>query len=283
MSFERVGALSQIQVELLDLWMPGAEVVRDHGWGVVATTVLEVEHEGCRRIVKAGGEQDGHIHREIRAHRNWLRPWTSRGRAPDLVQCDDAAKLVVTRYLPGRLVLGDPSADDPETYRQAGELLAAFHGQLSERDADHDGRENAKALSWLDGPHRIERSVERRLRAEIASWPDDPVTVVPTHGDWQPRNWLVHDGVVSVIDLGRADLRPAMTDLTRLAAQDFLRDPDLAVAFFDGYGSDPREPAAWHRTRVREAVGTAAYAFVIGDAAFEAQGHRMIANALSDA
>ena len=105
--------------------------------------------------------------------------------------------------------------------------------------------------------------------------------LVPTHGDWQPRNWLVHDGVVSVIDLGRADLRPAMTDLTRLAAQDFRRDPRLEAAFLEGYGSDPREPSAWHRTRLREAVGTAVWAHQVGDEAFEAQGHRMIEDALA--
>ena len=104
---------------------------------------------------------------------------------------------------------------------------------------------------------------------------------MPTHGDWQPRNWLHHDGTVSVIDFGRADLRPAYTDLARLDAQDFRRDPALERAFLDGYGADPREPASWHRQRVREAVGTAVWARLVGDEEFEAQGHRMIAEALS--
>jgi|HubBroStandDraft_5_1064220.scaffolds.fasta_scaffold115638_1 hypothetical protein len=43
-------------------------------------------HQHCARwsrfIVKAGGGNDRHIEREIRAHLNWLVPWTSRGRAP---------------------------------------------------------------------------------------------------------------------------------------------------------------------------------------------------------
>lgn len=99
---------------------------------------------------------------------------------------------------------------------------------------------------------------------------------MPTHGDWQPRNWLVHDDVVCVIDFGRAALRPAATDFARLAVQDFRRDPSLEAAFLDGYGTDPREPGAWRRNQVREAIGTAVWAYRVGDEQFEAQGHRMI-------
>ena len=107
MTFASCDALSTRQVALLDAWLPDAAIVASHGWGLVATTVLEVVRGTDRLIVKAGGERDGHIAREITAHRNWLSPWTTRGRAPVLVACDGDAKLVVTRYLPGRLVLGD--------------------------------------------------------------------------------------------------------------------------------------------------------------------------------
>jgi thiamine kinase-like enzyme len=181
--------LSAAQRELVQAWLPGAEVVHDHSWGLVGTTVLEVEQDGARFTVKAGDDRDHHLARELRAHREWLRPWTTAGRAPQLV---------------------------------------------------------------------------------------------PTHGDWQPRNWLVQDGVVSVIDFGRADLRPALSDLGRLDAQDFAREPALEVAFIEGYGDDPREPAAWHRHRVREAIGTAAWAYAVDDEAFEAQGHRMLAELLPE-
>jgi hypothetical protein len=92
----------------------------------------------------------------------------------------------------------------------------------------------------------------------------------------------VHEGVVSVIDFGRADLRPALTDFARLAAQQFRTDPTLETAFLEGYGGDPRDPAAWHRSRVREAIGTAVWAYQVKDESFELQGHRMIAEALAD-
>lgn len=198
-----------------------------------------------------------------------------------LVFGDAAAKVLDTRYLPGELVTGTSAQDEPSTYRQAGELLRLLHGQLAVADDGYERAADARALRWLAGPHRIAPDVEQRLRETIAGWPTSAVTLVPTHGDWQPRNWLVHYGVVRVIDLGRADMRPAMTDLARLAAQDFARDPRLEAAFLDGYGDDPREPDAWHRNAVREAIGTAAWAFGVGDESFEAQAHRMLAAALS--
>lgn len=274
-------ALSARQRGLLASWLPGAVVERSHGWGLVATTVLEVVRGNDRFIVKAGGPVDHHIARELEAHEKWVAPWTSVGRAPVLLHGDRDAKLLVTRYLPGQLVLGTAYADSPDTYLQAGHLLALLHGQCDPVvDDSYEASENAKSLAWLDKPHHIEASTEERLRADIASWPVPEARLVPTHGDWQPRNWLVHDGSVRVIDFGRAALRPAMSDLARLATQDFTRDPRLGKAFLEGYGRDPREAGAWHRFLVREAVGTAVWAHEVGDEAFEAQGHRMIAAAL---
>ena len=272
------------QHALLESWLPGAVVVADHSWGLVDRHVLELVHDGERYVAKAGGPADGHMDREIRAHREWLAPWTSRGRAPMLVHADLEARLLLTRHLPGRLVEGTPYADRPDAFRQAGVLLALLHDQPVVIDEDYQRREADKALAWLDKPHRIAPSVEARLRDLVASWDTSVATpLVPTHGDWQPRNWLVEDdGTVSVIDFGRADLRPAESDLARLAAQDFRRDPALEAAFLDGYGHDPRSLGSWHRMRVREAIGTAVWAHQVGDEKFEQQGHRMIAEALAD-
>ncbi|MEV5208230.1 phosphotransferase [Micromonospora sp. NPDC053740] len=273
--------LSVRQLALLEKWLPGAKVERDHSWGLVQTTVLEMAYAGSLFIVKAGGDDDHHVERELHAHLNWLSPWTRLGRAPIMEHGDAAAKLLVTRYLPGELVLGSEHANTPATYREAGELLALLHAQTRITDDGYEKRENRKSLTWLDGAHRIASSTVHRLRAEIGSWPTPAALLVPTHGDWQPRNWLVHNGTVSIIDFGRAAMRPAYTDFTRLSVQDFRRDSQLESAFLDGYGADPRRTPAWHRTRVREAIGTAAWAYRVGDESFEAQGHRMIAEALA--
>ncbi|MFI7023960.1 phosphotransferase family protein [Micromonospora sp. NPDC049900] len=273
--------LSRTQRDLLDRWLPDATVIRDLGWDLLPTTVLEVVHDGARYVVKAGGPEDQHIARELRAHHHWLTPWTSRDRAPVLMHGDESAKLLVTRHLPGELVLDTAHVDDPDAYRQAGELLALLHAQTTVTDDDYEARENARTAAWLAGPHRIAPATVERLRAEIATWPTPPATLVPTHGDWQPRNWLVHQGRVSIIDFGRAALRPAYTDLGRLAVQDFRRDPTLERAFLDGYGTDPREPGSWRRTRVRDAIATAGWAYRVGDERFEEQGHRMIRDVLA--
>ncbi len=281
--------LTPAQRALLDAWLPGASVTQDHTWDALGLrAVLELEHDGERYILKAGGPDDGHMAREIRAHHSWLSPWTTRGRVPAYVASDAAQRMLLTRFLPGSLVEGSPAAEDPDTFRQAGVLLRLLHHQPGVEDSAYEERATARSLAWLGRPHRIEPAVEARLREVIATWdPGVAVTLVPTHGDWQPRNWIIHDGVVSAIDLGRADLRPAATDLARLAAGDFRRDPTLEAAFLEGYGPDPRSaepdgPADWHRIRVREAIGTAVWAYQVGDERFEQQGHRMIAEALAD-
>ncbi|MEU4554031.1 aminoglycoside/choline kinase family phosphotransferase [Micromonospora violae] len=276
-----LASLSARQLALLGRWLPGAKVERDHSWGLVQTTVLEMTHAGSRFIVKAGGDDDHHVERELRAHLNWLSPWTRLGRAPTLEHGDAAAKLLVTRYLPGELVLGSEHANVPGTFRQAGELLALLHAQTRTVDDDYEKRENGKSLTWLGEAHRIASSTVDRLRAEITSWPTPAALLVPTHGDWQPRNWLAHNGTVGIIDFSRAAMRPAYTDFTRLSALDFRRDPGLESAFLDGYGADPRQTPAWHRSRVREAIATAAWAYRVGDEPFEAHGHRMIADVLA--
>jgi thiamine kinase-like enzyme len=142
---------------------------------------------------------------------------------------------------------------------------------------------NAKALAWLDGPHRIAPDIAETLRGMVRSWPSATVTRVPTHGDWQGRNWLLDEGVLRVIDFGRADLRPAAEDFERLAVQEFLWHPGAEEAFLSGYGKDPREPDAWFRQRTRAAIGTACWALQVGNQPFEAQGHRMIADILAEA
>lgn len=85
-----------------------------------------------------------------------------------------------------------------------------------------------------------------------------------------------------MIDFGRFAFRPAVTDFARLAAQEWRAAPACEDAFLDGYGCDPRHPSEWLLVRLREAIGTAAWAYQVGDAPFEAQGHRMIAEALAD-
>ncbi len=195
---------------------------------------------------------------------------------------------------------------------EAHELVARVT-QAATDDDEYEAAADAKALRWLTHDHRIPPATEARLRAVIASHDHDVAELVPTHGDWHTRNWLIdsdkvavidlgraevgaphtvreirfgitpdtmRSDTVTVIDLGRADWRPAITDFARLARREWAGRPDLEDAFLEGYGNDPRRPGPWRATLLREAVGTAVWAYQVGDLAFEEQGHRMIAQAL---
>ncbi|MGC4941709.1 hypothetical protein [Kribbella sp. DT2] len=162
-----MGMTSVRQQGLLGEWLPGAELVKDLSWGLVGTTVLLLEHNDVRYIAKAGDEDDTNIARELRAHSEWLGPWTARGLAPRLAYADADAKLLVTHYLPGGLVEGTPDEFQPETYRQAGVLLALLHEQLSVEDGEFERSENEKSLAWLAGPHRIAPELVTRTRGRL--------------------------------------------------------------------------------------------------------------------
>ena len=116
------------------------------------TTVLEVAHGGERLIVKAGAGSDRHIAQELHAHRHWLAPWTSRGRAPALRHADETAKLLVTTYQPGELVTGDERAEVPANYRQAGELLSMAGHHASAARMPYTTRFGMAAIArWTAG------------------------------------------------------------------------------------------------------------------------------------
>lgn len=274
-------SLSRDQERVLAGWFPSYEVVADHSWGLVDTVVLQVRHEDQDLIVKAGGSGNHHILREIHARRHWARPWLETGSVGALLQASTEACILAVEHLPGLLVQDLPqAAGDPDTYRQAGRLLSAFHAQAATKDDAYEATADAKALRWLTQDHRIPPATESRLRAAIASHDDDAAELVPTHGDWHTRNWLIDSDKVAVIDLGRAEWRPAITDFARLARREWTGRPDLEEAFLEGYGPDPRRPGAWRATLLREAVGTAVWAYQVGDLVFEEQGHRMIAQSL---
>lgn len=275
--------LTAQQRDRVDEWMPAAEVVADLSWSHVDTVVLHVRHGGSDWIVKAAGEGDHHLGREIDAREGgYTEMWARGGHAARIRNSDRAARVIVADFLPGTLADKTRFATDPEIHRRAGTLLRAFHDQVSRPSEGTDAAATRRALAWLDSDHRIAPDIEARLRLALAQLPTVEEDLVPTHGDWHPRNWLVDERGVRVIDLGRFAFRPAATDFARLAAQEWREAPECEVAFFDGYGSDPRRPSHWLLMRFREAIGTAAWARQVGDSAFEAQGHRMIAEALAE-
>ncbi len=273
--------LSADQARLVEAWLPAPRLVEDLSWGLVDTAVLHVRADSGDFIVKAAGLRNHHIGREISAHEGYTAPLVELGAAAKLVAADREANVLVLEYLTGKLVEGTSSEFDPDTYVQAGRLLGAIHSQKAHTDPDFESVATERAVAWLDADHRMAPEQVAEARRVLEAYRPGPVKVVPTHGDWQPRNWLVDDGRVRVIDFGRFAFRPAETDLCRLGAQQWRSNEHLEPAFFRGYGFDPRDPDRWPVMMLREAIGTTAWAYQVGNGAFEAQGHRMLAEALA--
>ncbi|BDI21801.1 phosphotransferase family protein [Herbiconiux sp. L3-i23] len=276
----RASGLTGKQAALLGGWLTDPELLADLSWGV-ATTVLHFRSAGAHYIAKAGGSDNTHIGREITAYERYTSALADLGLAPRLVAADRDARVLLLDYLDGDLVDGTDSATAAEVHEQAGRLLRRLHAQEQRVDDGYEERATRKALADLDRPHRLTHSQADAARAMLHAARPRPVTSVPTHGDWQPRNWLIDASTVKAIDFGRFAFRPAHTDLCRLAAQQWRGRSDLEAAFLRGYGSDPRDPELWRIEMLRQAIGTAVWAHSAGDRAFEAQGLRMVSDAVS--
>ncbi|MBG6192491.1 hypothetical protein IWX64_003465 [Arthrobacter sp. CAN_A212] len=273
--------LDKEQSEYVARQLGAPVVIEDLSWGLVDTKVLHVRAGDRDFVVKAAPLTNHHIGREITAHETYTEPLVRLARTGQLVAADRAANILISTYQPGTLVEGTSYEFAPDVHAQAGSALRAFHDQHPRSDGEYESRATDKANAWLDRKHRIAPAVEAEARLVLSTYRPASIVVAPTHGDWQPRNWLIEQERVRVIDFGRFDFRPPATDLCRLATQQWKAVPTLEAAFLSGYGPDPRDDQVWSMDLLREAIGTAVWAFLVGDVKFEAQGHRMLEEAIA--
>ncbi|WP_051421674.1 phosphotransferase family protein [Paenarthrobacter nicotinovorans] len=274
--------ITERQRNVLTSWLGPYAVVQDHSWPLQDTTVLQLEAAGGDHVMVKASTASHHIRREIAAYSRGM-PGLD-GRVPVLLHASPEAGLLVTRYLPGTVVAGTPSENEPETYRQAGSILAALHQPAG------TSHSYVRALKTKTG-HIIERAASllprqtlEHLTAELEGVTPGPAELVTTHGDYQPRNWLNDDGDTKVIDFGRADLRPWVHDLVRLSHQQFLGQERLSQAFYEGLGrviESAQDRILWRLENLNQAVATVVWAHGIGDEDFEQQGIAMVARVLS--
>ncbi|EJT45050.1 aminoglycoside phosphotransferase [Trichosporon asahii var. asahii CBS 2479] len=279
----QAAGLTPAQAEFVEDKLGRVTLVKNMSWGNFDSTVLHVARKVGPFVIKACGPGIGrhHFDRELAAFRAGV---TDRlgSHAARLLHVDEGLGVMVLNYLPGSLVFGSPFQLDPDTHRQAGRLLRQIHSN-PQTDTEWDAKATRRSLDWLDKEHRIpepDAALTRLILEDRISTPH-PVEVVDTHGDYHPRNWLRDDaGTVRVIDWGRYERRPAFTDFIRCACQEWAEKPELGHAFAEGYGQDLRDTDDWKMEYLRQAVGTACWAPTIGDEKFEAQGIRMVAEAL---
>ncbi|MDQ4491714.1 phosphotransferase [Sinomonas sp. ASV486] len=285
--------LSPTQLALVDAWFGEWELRDDHSWGIQGIHVLRIATAQGDVSVKAS-EATHHIAREARAHRQMTGPLLDLepARTPRMLHADVRAGILAATWLPGQLVEGGPHAYSAEAFHQAGELLALVHVPREQTNS-YDPAALNKAVDFLG--RATDLAPAEQLRAVgrvIAGHESAPRLLVATHGDFQPRNWIEHgdwssgQGLISIIDWGRAGYRPWVTDLVRLEHGCFQPRPDepahdaaqLRAAFYAGYGRDPaEEPESWRLDNLLQALGTIVWAHEVGDPAFEDEGRRMLA------
>lgn len=286
-------------MRLLDEWLGEYTVTADHSWPLQTTAVLEIESDVAGRvIVKASTDDlmDHHLAREIRAHHEVLEGLGDG--FPHGLYSSLEARLVVTRHLPGVIAEHSEWQDHPVLYQRVGGLLARLNragvSRLSE-DYLEKTRSRTKAL-LKQGQELIETSMREKTLALLDRIRPTPVEMVPTHGDFQPRNWLIDpddldDGVptTTLIDFGRFDYRPWYSDLVRLHHQIFPTRPDLADALFEDASWDFAYPVpaedrdGWLIENLLQSVATVVWATGVGDLSFADQGRIMLDRTLTEA
>lgn len=247
-------------------------VVADLSWDIGLAVVLDVVLAGGERAVVKGHLHQRHHDREVAAYERWVPAIADR--APRLLASEASARVVVLSRLDG----DSAPDDDPAVYRDAGAVLRRFHaaepatdgsGWCEQRFARFDQWVARAAPGLLDDG---DVAWARARAGRLLELPAPPL--VPCHGDWQPRNWCLHDGRVLAFDFERAERGWWIDDVGRMWIRRWAGRPDLRDAFFEGYGRAPDEAelAGLDAEAALGHISTIVWATEVGDAAFAEEG-----------
>ncbi|MGB8944974.1 MAG: aminoglycoside phosphotransferase family protein [Streptomyces sp.] len=189
--------------------------------------------------------------REVEAYQKWVGA-LGPDRAPALVASDAEARTVLVTAVPGASLdrLRLPAEQEREAYRQAGLLLARLHAadtwQPSSEAVEEDWDEALAKL--LDNAAHLVTAGDIALLRSLAQQAPVGLTRVASQGDYMPKNWMweEHEQRLRVVDFERTQLESAARrDLSRLHYRVLQQRPDLAAAFYTGYGR-PLSPEELH-------------------------------------
>lgn len=207
----------------------------DLSWPHGESFVAELVSGDGRRYVGKAHRRPEKFAAELHAYRVWT---ASLGpHAPALVAADETRRVLVLSKVEGDL----PTEPTERLFGEAGRLLRRFHeAEAPVPLRGYAQSERRRLERWLDRarPGLITASevdVARR-GIEVLARLGDPLGV-PSHHDWQPRNWLVDGtGHLTVIDFEHSRRSPWYSDLERLWWNEWAERPDLRDAFLAAYG-----------------------------------------------
>jgi Ser/Thr protein kinase RdoA (MazF antagonist) len=219
----------------LDQVLGPHQLVADRSWGHGETTVVEVrDSHAVSWFIKQYRDRERYD-AELTAYVRWVPALGDR--APTLRAHHDELAALVLSAVPGH-----PGLDvwaEPAAHRQAGVLLRRLHD--AERltpwtDFVPDKlRELQRWALRSDGlVARSDLDYARQQLSDLASL--GAPARVPCHLDFSPRNWLIADGSLHVIDFEWAGPEVWVNDLARLYFGPWYERADLQEAFLDGYG-----------------------------------------------
>lgn len=273
----RLGHGQQVALRAAESVVGRCEVVSDLSWDLDLSNVLVLRPTDGEAVVAKRHVDAGQFGRELHAYRRWVPAIADR--APRLLGVAEDECVLVMSLLPGRLAQ-HLQLDTAETvHRDAGVVLRRFHdaqpavphpawaedreARLREWLADApEGLLDPNDIAWAFGEARALRTLPAPA-------------VVPCHGDWQPRNWLIDaDLLVRTFDFEHARLSWWIHDLQRLVWQEWASVPSLAVAFLEGYGRGLTEDEVcglWSSTAIGHIIQIV-WASRHGDTGYAAKG-----------
>ena len=183
--------------------------------------------------------------------------------APRLIAHDEALRMVLISRVPGESAVLSEAQWDPLVHYRAGILVRRLHESAAPVVSDQFGRQSARrfenAASALG--EVLEGSLVAQARLFIARAMDvEAVTLVPTHRENHPRHWVIDPGGhARIIDFGMCEYDPWVVDAFALENEYWRVDPQLRIAFLEGYGRDISEEdeallRAHHAVRALEGI-----------------------------
>jgi hypothetical protein len=242
------------------------ELLADCSWGHRMSSVLRMRDAGDTIWFLKRHADQARYRAELTAYRDWVP--ALHDAAPRLRAYDDSLRAIILSAAPGEAAswpaseVSGPAADrsaERNVQREAGKILRRLH------DARLAGPWPEFAAVKIDQFDRLKTDAARlvearaldRARSQISALADVPAPAqVPCHHDYTPRNWLVLDGALYVIDFEWCSLDAPVADLARLHMGIWANRPDLREAFLDGYGKElsPADHEILHGCAVLTAV-----------------------------